>query len=91
MRRAVPLLATLPKAVHSQHPLGMEAVGQSYGYILYRTVVRNAAQNKTLVVHDVRDYAQVYVDSTLLERWTAACNKTACQLTFLPAERSIFS
>lgn len=59
------LFQNLPKPVHSQRPRSMESVGQSYGYILYRTTVPTA-KSGMLVVHDVRDYAQVYVNRVLV-------------------------
>ena len=54
----------LPAPVHVTQPRGMETFGQSYGYILYRTRVA-AATDGELVIHDVRDYAQVYMNGAL--------------------------
>jgi beta-galactosidase len=54
----------LPVPVDSQDPKTMEDVGQSYGYILYRTQV-NGTQNGKLDIEDLRDYAAVYVDRKL--------------------------
>lgn len=45
----------------SDEPRHMEAYGQSYGYIVYRTNVK-AGGKKTLAFNDVRDYAIVFVD-----------------------------
>jgi beta-galactosidase len=42
----------------------MEAFGQSYGYILYRTRVRGPLKG-TLRIGDVRDYAGIYVNREL--------------------------
>ncbi len=42
----------------------MEALGQAYGYIVYRTTVHDPVRGE-LVIHDVRDYAQVYINGTL--------------------------
>lgn len=58
------LWSALPKPVHRELPGNMEALGQSYGYIVYRTTVHNPVHGE-LVIHDVRDYAQVYVNGTL--------------------------
>ncbi len=55
----------LPAPVHVDHPRGMETFGQSYGDILYRTRVATAASGE-LVIRDVRDYVQVYVDGSLV-------------------------
>jgi beta-galactosidase len=43
----------------------METFGQSYGYILYRTRVEGPT-NGALKIHELRDYAQIYLDGKLL-------------------------
>jgi beta-galactosidase len=62
--RAASLWDALPRAVHVERPRPMETFGQSTGYIVYRTTVRGPVDGM-LVVRDVRDYAQVYVDGVL--------------------------
>lgn len=62
--RVAPLWGALPRPVHVEHPRSMERFGQSYGYILYRTQVPGPRQGE-LVIRDVRDYAQVYVNGAL--------------------------
>jgi beta-galactosidase len=64
LAHAASLWNTLPRPVHVTRPRNMERFGQSYGYILYRTTVHAAASGE-LVVRDVRDYAQVYVNGAL--------------------------
>ncbi len=54
----------LPSAIESDEPRTMEAVGQDYGYILYRTQV-TGPQNGKLEIEDMRDYAAVYLDRKL--------------------------
>ncbi|WP_446742185.1 glycoside hydrolase family 35 protein [Silvibacterium acidisoli] len=54
----------LPTPVHAKQPLTMEAIDQSYGYILYRTRLHKAVTG-TLSLPGVHDYAQVYVDGVL--------------------------
>ena len=61
---AASLWSTLGTKVHVERPRGMETFGQSYGYILYRTSVAAGASGE-LVIRDVRDYAQVYVNGAL--------------------------
>ncbi|MEX1827152.1 beta-galactosidase family protein [Luteibacter sp. CQ10] len=51
----------LPAPQASDQPKPMEAYGQSYGYILYRTTVKGPFHG-ALYLGDVRDYAVVYVD-----------------------------
>jgi beta-galactosidase len=58
-----PLWALLDKGVPAERPRSMESFGQSYGYILYRTTLRDQARGD-LIVRDVRDYAQVYVNGS---------------------------
>ncbi len=54
----------LPRPIMSSDPRTMEAVGQWYGYILYRTRLQNPGRGM-LVVRGVRDYARVYLDGQL--------------------------
>jgi len=63
--RAASLWRALGRAVHVERPRPMEAFGQSYGDILYRTRLSGPAAGE-LVVEDVRDYVQVYLDRVLV-------------------------
>ncbi|MDE1161348.1 MAG: beta-galactosidase [Acidobacteriaceae bacterium] len=56
----------LPAPIKSKLPLTMEEVGQSYGYILYRTELPHAVHAKMLVLDHLYDYAQVFVDGKLV-------------------------
>ena len=64
LAQAASLWSQLPTPVHVARPRSMETFGQSYGYILYRTTVGPSTAGE-LVVRDVRDYAQVYVNGAL--------------------------
>jgi beta-galactosidase len=64
MEAATPLWAHLPTPRASENPLTMEAMGQAYGYVLYRKQLE-AAVNGPLVLDEVHDYARVYVDGKL--------------------------
>ncbi|HEX3927366.1 MAG TPA: beta-galactosidase family protein, partial [Gemmatimonadales bacterium] len=61
---AASLWTTLPRPVHASEPESMESLGQSYGYVLYRTQVNGPASGQ-LVIHDVRDYVSIYLDGVL--------------------------
>lgn len=61
---SAPLSALLDRGVRVERPRSMESFGQAYGYILYRTTIPAPARGD-LVIHDVRDYAQVYVNGAL--------------------------
>lgn len=63
--RTQPLFAcldVLSKPVRSAAPLPMEAVGQSYGYILYRTRLTGPCPECKLTMHELHDRAQIYLD-----------------------------
>jgi beta-galactosidase len=64
MEESASLWDVLPAPVTSEHVLSMEDVDQAYGYILYRTQLKKAADGD-LVLEDLHDYAQVYVDGKL--------------------------
>jgi len=54
----------LPKPTHSERPLTMEEMDQSYGYILYRTQIDHAF-NGTLSIDELHSYAQVFLNGKL--------------------------
>jgi len=56
---------TLPRSVESREIRSMEDVGQSYGYILYRTSIPNA-QSGELRIDELHSYAQIYLDGALV-------------------------
>ena len=58
LREAAGLDGLLGKPVHSDQPLSMEAMGQNYGFILYRTRVVKESKG-ILEVKEIRDYAIV--------------------------------
>ncbi|HWE87279.1 MAG TPA: beta-galactosidase family protein [Terracidiphilus sp.] len=62
---SAPLWDNLPAPVVSKKILCMEDLGQSYGYILYRTELK-AGPGGELVIDGLHDYAQVYVDRELV-------------------------
>ena len=58
---SVSLWTSLGQPIHSERPMTMEAAGQAYGYILYRTKVSGPAKAE-LVVTEVHDYAEIFVN-----------------------------
>jgi len=58
LRLAAPVTARLPEPRRSEKPLPMEFVGQSYGFILYRTTLERPAKG-TLEVAEARDFAVI--------------------------------
>lgn len=64
LRDSASLWDNLPAPVESEEPRTMEALGQAYGYVLYRTQLTGPIDGK-LTFEDVRDYAAVYVNKKL--------------------------
>ena len=63
--QVAPLWENLPAPISVAQPRNMEAFGQSYGYILYRTTVKSAADGE-LVLPALRSYARVYLNGELV-------------------------
>jgi beta-galactosidase len=63
--QTVSLWDALPQPVHSEQPLTMEDLDQSYGYILYRTELKGPVAGD-LTLDRLHDYAQVYLDGQLI-------------------------
>ena len=60
-----PLAAMLDSGVEMRHPRSMEELGQSYGYILYRTHVAAGGSGEVeLAIDALRDYARIYVNGS---------------------------
>jgi len=64
LTEAVSLWKSLPAPIHSDQPLCMEDLDEAYGYILYRTKIKGPEAGE-LVLDQLHDYAQVYVDGKL--------------------------
>jgi len=64
LTRSASIWETLPQPVTSPQILSMEDVGQSYGYILYRTNIAQA-QSGELRIDELHSYAQIYLDGLL--------------------------
>ena len=62
---AASLWPNLPKPIHSELVLSMEDIGESYGYILYRTSLKDEASGE-FVLAELHSYAQVYLDGKLV-------------------------
>jgi beta-galactosidase len=61
LERTASIWDALPKPVESGQILSMEDVGQSYGYILYRTTIERA-QKVDLHIDELHSYAKIYLD-----------------------------
>jgi len=61
------LWSSLPNPLATDRPRSMEAFGQSFGYILYRTKLLSAMRGD-LILHELRGYAQIFVNGNLVGR-----------------------
>jgi beta-galactosidase len=55
------LFDLLPSATNNSAPLSFEALNQAYGFVLYRTVINNAAPG-VLKIKDLRDYGIIFIN-----------------------------
>lgn len=60
------LWEVLPKPIASALPAPMEAFGQNFGYILYRTQLPEPVHGD-LVIKDIHDFAAVYINGRLVD------------------------
>ncbi|HZQ93898.1 MAG TPA: beta-galactosidase, partial [Candidatus Sulfotelmatobacter sp.] len=65
MPDSAPLWSNLPDPISAEAPKAMEAFGQSFGYILYRTRIEKP-RSGDLVIRELRSYARVYQNGKLM-------------------------
>jgi len=61
LTESAPLWQNLPAPVAADDPRSMEYFGQSYGYILYRSKIKQAAKGE-LAIRELRSYARIFAD-----------------------------
>jgi beta-galactosidase len=61
LSKKAPLFANLGQPVLAEHPLCFEDLNQGYGFVLYRTKLKNAV-NGLLKIKEMRDYATIYLN-----------------------------
>jgi beta-galactosidase len=59
------LFDQLPKPVEAKMPLCFEDLNQGYGFVLYRTTLKNKAEG-LLKIKEMRDYATVFINGKLV-------------------------
>jgi beta-galactosidase len=64
LAESAPLWTNLPASHSVERPRSMEMFGQSYGYILYRTKIKEALVGE-LVIHELRSYARIFINGKL--------------------------
>jgi beta-galactosidase len=82
------LWASLGTATFSRRPKPMEALGQSYGYILYRTRVEGPAKGN-LVINEVHDYAGIFVNQRLAGSLDRRLGQDHLRVEFPAAENTL--
>jgi len=80
LEECAPLTENLGQAVASEHPLSMEALGQNFGFLLYRTALRS--RGGTLTIEGLRDYAVIMVDGRAIAHLDRRLNESQVQLPF---------
>ncbi len=61
-----PLFSNLGQPVIAQHPLCFEELNQGYGFVLYRTTLKNAVSG-LLKIKQLRDFAIVYLNGSRVD------------------------
>jgi beta-galactosidase len=64
LTESAPLWGNLPRPISVERPRSMETFGQSYGYILYRTKVKEPLAAE-LQIRELRSYARIFVNGKL--------------------------
>jgi beta-galactosidase len=64
LAESAPLWSNLPTPISVERRGSMETFGQSYGYILYRTRIKEPL-TRELVIHELRSYARIFVNGKL--------------------------
>jgi len=77
--QAASLWQNLPKPIPSPSLLTFEDIGQNFGYVLYRTMLKKG-EGGTLQMEGVHDYAQVYVDQKLIGTLDRRLDQTSVEL-----------
>jgi beta-galactosidase len=78
------LWRNLPTPVRTNKLLSMEDLDQSYGYLLYRTVL-GAGDGGTLVLEGLHDYAQVYINQELVGTLDRRLDQSRLEIPVLKA------
>jgi beta-galactosidase len=80
LTESVPLSAVLGEPVASTRPLSMEALGQAFGYVWYRTTLRGPRAG-LLALEEACDYAVVSVDGRPIAHLDRRLNQTQAPVT----------
>jgi beta-galactosidase len=73
------LFSNLGKPVEAEHPMSFEDLDQGYGFVLYRTTLKDAASG-LLKIKELRDYATVYLNGKRISVLDRRLRKDSLQL-----------
>ena len=79
-----PLFSNLPQPIISDKPLCFEDLNQGYGFVLYRTTLKNAMSG-LLKVKEMRDFSTVYVNGKKVAVLDRHFKQDSVQLNDVPA------
>jgi beta-galactosidase len=65
LNESLPLYAALGEPVRSERPMPMELLGQSFGFVLYRTQIPQACE-AVLTVDELHDFATILLDGRVI-------------------------
>lgn len=80
MKEAAPLFDNLPEPKTSHDIQPMEQFDQGWGSILYRTALPAVKAGTTLLIDEVHDWAQVFIDGKLIGRLDRRRGENTIQL-----------
>ena len=73
------LFDQLPKPVEARTPICFEDLNQGYGFVLYRTTLKNQAEG-LLKIKQLRDYATVFINGKMLNTLDRRLKQDSLQL-----------
>jgi beta-galactosidase len=79
---SAPIWSTLGKPVHADRPKTMEELGESYGYVLYRTKLpAGGGVTGDLVLTELHDYAEIFVNRRLVATLDRRLNQNRASIS----------
>ena len=82
------IFSNLPKPVTNERPLTFEKLNQAYGYVLYRTKVKNVSTGM-LAVKELRDYGIVFVNGKRQGVLNRMLKQDSLRIELSPGENTI--
>lgn len=83
-----PLFANLPKPVTSDKPLNFEDLDQGYGFVLYRTNIKNPGTG-LLRIRGIRDFATVYLNGKRIAIFDRRLSQNSVRLKNVPLNATL--